>query len=71
MRVPEGVDGKARPARVCCAEHGIEVGGGLGPGTPPIWRIGLMGRNATAATAERVIGALDADLAAEPALAAA
>jgi len=30
-----------------------------------------MGRNATAATAERVIGALDAALAAEPAPAAA
>ena len=29
------------------AEHGIEIGGGLGPGAPPIWRIGLMGRNAT------------------------
>jgi alanine-glyoxylate transaminase/serine-glyoxylate transaminase/serine-pyruvate transaminase len=70
VRVPEGVDGKAVQRRLL-AEHGIEVGGALGPGTPPIWRIGLMGRNATAATAERVIGALDAALAAEPALAAA
>jgi alanine-glyoxylate transaminase/serine-glyoxylate transaminase/serine-pyruvate transaminase len=70
VRVPEGVDGKAVQRRLL-AEHGIEVGGALGPGTPPIWRIGLMGRNATAAIAERVIGALDAALAAEPALAAA
>jgi alanine-glyoxylate transaminase/serine-glyoxylate transaminase/serine-pyruvate transaminase len=58
VRVPEGVDGKAVQARLL-AEHGIEVGGGLGPLAPPMWRIGLMGRNATVATASRVLGALD------------
>ena len=46
VRVPDGVDGKAVQARLL-AEHGIEVGGGLGPAAPPMWRIGLMGRNAT------------------------
>jgi len=58
VRVPEGVDGKAVQARML-ADHGIEIGGGLGPDAPPIWRIGLMGRNATVATADRVLAALD------------
>ena len=44
------------------AGHGIEIGGGLGPDAPPIWRIGLMGRNATGAIAGRVVTALDAVL---------
>ena len=52
------------------ADHGIEVGGGLGPAAPPMWRIGLMGRNATTAAATRVLGALDEVLATAPALAA-
>lgn len=64
VRVPEGVDGKSVQTRLL-AEHGIEVGGGLGPDAPPIWRIGLMGHNATVATATRVLAALDAVL--EPA----
>lgn len=58
VRVPEGVDGKAVQARML-AEHGIEIGGGLGPDAPPMWRIGLMGANATVATATRVLAALD------------
>jgi alanine-glyoxylate transaminase / serine-glyoxylate transaminase / serine-pyruvate transaminase len=58
VRVPDGVDGKAVQARLL-AEDGIEVGGGLGPDAPPMWRIGLMGRNATIATATRVLAALD------------
>jgi alanine-glyoxylate transaminase/serine-glyoxylate transaminase/serine-pyruvate transaminase len=62
VRVPEGVDGKAVQARLL-AEHGIEVGGGLGPAAPPMWRIGLMGRNATTATATHVLAALDEVLA--------
>ena len=70
VRVPEGVDGKAVQARML-ADHGIEIGGGLGPDAPPIWRIGLMGRNATVATAERVLAALDEALAPAPALAVA
>jgi alanine-glyoxylate transaminase/serine-glyoxylate transaminase/serine-pyruvate transaminase len=64
VRVPPGVDGKQVQGRVL-REHGIEIGGGLGPGAPPIWRIGLMGRNATVGTADRVLGALDAVLAQE------
>src|SRR5690606_37781529 len=48
--VPEGTDGKAVQTRLL-REHGIEVGGGLGPGAPPIWRAGIMGRNANVETA--------------------
>jgi alanine-glyoxylate transaminase / serine-glyoxylate transaminase / serine-pyruvate transaminase len=66
VRVPEGVDGKAVQGRLL-REHGIEVGGGLGPDAPAMWRIGLMGQNATTETADRVLEALDAALADEPA----
>jgi alanine-glyoxylate transaminase/serine-glyoxylate transaminase/serine-pyruvate transaminase len=52
-------------------DHGIEVGGGLGPAAPAMWRIGLMGRNATTETADRVLAALDAALAQEEAVAGA
>jgi len=65
--VPEGVDGKTVQTRLL-REHGIEIGGGLGPGAPPIWRIGLMGDNASIVTADRVLAALDAVLADEPVL---
>jgi alanine-glyoxylate transaminase/serine-glyoxylate transaminase/serine-pyruvate transaminase len=68
VRVPESVDGKRVQARML-REHDIEIGGGLGPTAPPIWRIGLMGHNATVDVAERVLWALDAVLADEPALA--
>jgi alanine-glyoxylate transaminase/serine-glyoxylate transaminase/serine-pyruvate transaminase len=70
VRVPEGVDGKAVQGRIL-REHGIEIGGGLGPDAPAMWRIGLMGRNASVETADRVLDALDAVLAGEraPALA--
>jgi alanine-glyoxylate transaminase/serine-glyoxylate transaminase/serine-pyruvate transaminase len=57
VRVPEGVDGKAIQ-RQLVANEGLEVGGALGPGTPPIWRVGLMGPNANEATAEHVLDAL-------------
>ncbi|MEA2269873.1 MAG: alanine-glyoxylate transaminase / serine-glyoxylate transaminase / serine-pyruvate transaminase [Solirubrobacteraceae bacterium] len=62
VRVPEGVDGKQVQTRVL-REHGIEIGGGLGPDAPPIWRIGLMGHNARREAADRVLTALDAVLA--------
>jgi alanine-glyoxylate transaminase/serine-glyoxylate transaminase/serine-pyruvate transaminase len=59
--VPEGVDGKEVQTRFL-REHGIEIGGGLGPTAPPIWRVGLMGVNANRETADRVLGAFDAVL---------
>jgi alanine-glyoxylate transaminase/serine-glyoxylate transaminase/serine-pyruvate transaminase len=62
VRVPDGVDGKTVQAKLL-NDHGIEVGGGLGPSAPPIWRIGLMGVNANRETADRVLAALDEALA--------
>lgn len=67
VRVPEGVDGKAVQMRML-REHGIEIGGGLGPAAPDMWRLGLMGHNARRDVADRLLGALDAVLAEEPAL---
>jgi alanine-glyoxylate transaminase/serine-glyoxylate transaminase/serine-pyruvate transaminase len=62
VRVPEGVDGKAVQGRIL-REHDIEIGGGLGPDAPPIWRIGLLGHNARREAADRVLAAFDAVLA--------
>ena len=59
--VPEGVDGKEVQTRFL-REHGIEIGGGLGPTAPPIWRVGLMGVNANRETADRVLATFDAVL---------
>ena len=57
--VPEGVDGKEIQHRLL-REHSIEVGGGLGPDAPDIWRIGMMGTNAHPQTADRLLEAFDA-----------
>jgi len=65
VRVPQGVDGRRVQERML-REHGIEIGGGLGPGAPPIWRLGLMGPNATPEVARRLLAALDEVLAGEP-----
>lgn len=61
VRVPDGVDRVAIQTTLL-REYGIEVGGGLGPDAPSIWRIGLMGHNATDETAERVLSAFEAAL---------
>jgi alanine-glyoxylate transaminase / serine-glyoxylate transaminase / serine-pyruvate transaminase len=58
VKVPAGVDGKEIQLRLL-REHGIEVGGGLGPDAPPIWRVGLMGTNANVETADRLLEAFD------------
>jgi alanine-glyoxylate transaminase / serine-glyoxylate transaminase / serine-pyruvate transaminase len=68
VRLPDGVDAKAVQTRLL-RDHGIEIGGGLGPTAPSMWRIGLMGVNARVSVAERVLAALDAALADEPAFA--
>jgi alanine-glyoxylate transaminase/serine-glyoxylate transaminase/serine-pyruvate transaminase len=65
LRVPDGVDGKQVQRRLL-DEHGMEVGGGLGTATPPIWRIGLMGPNATDETADHVLGTLASVLDSRP-----
>jgi alanine-glyoxylate transaminase/serine-glyoxylate transaminase/serine-pyruvate transaminase len=68
VRVPEDVEGKEVQRRLL-REHGIEVGGGLGPTAPPMWRIGLMGINASQEIADRVLTAFEEVLAYEPVLA--
>ncbi len=65
--VPEGVDGPRVQQRLL-GEYGIEIGGGLGPDAPPMWRIGLMGPNASIEVADRVLAAFDSVLADEPTL---
>lgn len=59
IRVPEGIDGKAVQKQLL-TEQGIEVGGGLGPQAPAMWRVGLMGPNASTETADRVLETLTA-----------
>lgn len=56
VAVPDGIDGKAVQDELLL-EHDIEVGGGL-PGAPEMWRIGLMGPNASTQIADRVFDAL-------------
>ncbi len=67
VRVPDGVDPKRVQTKLL-REHGIEIGGGLGPEAPQMWRLGLMGYNASPEVADRLLAALDAVLADEPAL---
>lgn len=62
VRVPEGIDGP-RVQRQMLDEHNIEIGGGLGPDAPPMWRIGLMGPNASEETADIVMSAFETVLA--------
>jgi alanine-glyoxylate transaminase/serine-glyoxylate transaminase/serine-pyruvate transaminase len=64
VRVPQGIDGKDVQQRML-RDHGIEIGGGLGPAAPAMWRIGLMGENAQIGVAERVLDALDTVLSRE------
>lgn len=61
VRVPDGVDAK-RVQTALLREHGIEIGGGLGPSAPSMWRLGLMGPNATVTVAQRLLDAFDAVL---------
>ncbi len=64
VRVPAGVDEAAVRARLL-TNHGIEIGGGLGPLAGKIWRIGLMGASSTANNVILVLGTLEAALRAQ------
>jgi alanine-glyoxylate transaminase/serine-glyoxylate transaminase/serine-pyruvate transaminase len=57
MRVPAGVDDRAVRQRLL-QEHGIEIGGGLGPLSGAVWRIGLMGYSAREENVARLLTAL-------------
>jgi alanine-glyoxylate transaminase/serine-glyoxylate transaminase/serine-pyruvate transaminase len=56
--IPEGADDKAVRGRLL-TEHGIEIGGGLGPLAGRIWRIGLMGHSSTRENVLLLLGALE------------
>ncbi len=56
VKVPPGVD-EAQVRQRLLQDHGIEIGAGLGPLAGKVWRIGLMGDNASE---ERVSGLLSA-----------
>lgn len=57
VTIPEGVDDAGVRARLL-KDHGIEIGGGLGPMAGKIWRVGLMGHTAREANVERFLAAL-------------
>jgi alanine-glyoxylate transaminase/serine-glyoxylate transaminase/serine-pyruvate transaminase len=64
VSVPEGVDEGRVRARLL-AEHGIEIGGGLGPMKGRVWRIGLMGESSRRSAVLTVLAALEDALRAE------
>lgn len=59
VRLPAGMT-EAPLRRALRDEHGVEVGGGLGPLAGAGWRIGLMGQNARERSLHTVLAALDA-----------
>jgi alanine-glyoxylate transaminase/serine-glyoxylate transaminase/serine-pyruvate transaminase len=62
VRVPQGVD-SAAVRRYLLETHDIEIGAGVGEYAATVWRIGLMGPNATRTDALLVLAALDDALA--------
>jgi alanine-glyoxylate transaminase/serine-glyoxylate transaminase/serine-pyruvate transaminase len=62
VRVPPGVDDAAL-RKLLLAEHGIEIGGGLGPLAGKVWRIGLMGESARQENVLAVLAAIEQGMA--------
>ena len=58
VRIPEGISDTSVRSKLL-REHGIEIGGGLGPVTGKAWRIGLMGENSKPAAVLTLLSALD------------
>ncbi len=58
VALPDGVDEAALRSRLL-AEHGIEVGAGLGDFAGRAWRIGLMGRSCTEGNVRLLLAALE------------
>lgn len=58
VRLPGDRD-EAPLRKTLLADHGIEVGGGLGPAKGTVWRIGLMGHGARDESVDRLLGAID------------
>ena len=57
VKIPEGVDDASVRGRLLKGYH-IEIGGGLGPLTGKIWRIGLMGETAKKENIQKLMEAL-------------
>ncbi|GAB4822529.1 hypothetical protein N2152v2_009575 [Parachlorella kessleri] len=55
-QVPEGVDWAAL-SKNAMDKYSVEIAGGLGPTIGKVWRVGLMGYNATPSTVELVLAA--------------
>jgi alanine-glyoxylate transaminase/serine-glyoxylate transaminase/serine-pyruvate transaminase len=64
VKVPDGVADTRVRGRLL-DEHGIEIGGGLGPLKGRLWRVGLMGSGATQRNVLTLLAALQAALRAE------
>ncbi|MEL6892431.1 MAG: aminotransferase class V-fold PLP-dependent enzyme, partial [Actinomycetota bacterium] len=61
IRIPEGRlgdQGEADVRRRLLTEHGIEIGGGLGPVAGQVWRIGTMGHTARQRNVTLLLAAL-------------
>jgi alanine-glyoxylate transaminase/serine-glyoxylate transaminase/serine-pyruvate transaminase len=50
---------EATARRALLADHGIEIGGGLGPLSGQVWRVGLMGESARQEHVLAVLAALE------------
>ena len=57
VRVPEGVD-SAAVRKELLERYDVEIGGGVGAYAATVWRIGLMGQNATPDKVALVLAAL-------------
>ncbi len=64
VTVPDGVD-EGRVRSRLLQDHGIEIGGGLGPMKGKVWRIGLMGESSRQTHVLTVLAALEEALRAE------
>ena len=64
VTVPDGAD-EGRVRSRLLAEHGIEIGAGLGPMKGKVWRIGLMGESSRQSHVLTVLAALEQALRAE------
>jgi alanine-glyoxylate transaminase/serine-glyoxylate transaminase/serine-pyruvate transaminase len=61
VQTPPGVD-EAPVRKALLLDHGIEIGGGLGPLAGKVWRIGLMGEGSRQQNVVAVLAALEQEL---------
>lgn len=63
-QVPQGVDPVALNNHAM-SKYNVEIAGGLGPTVGKVWRVGIMGYNATPANVEIVLAAFQDGLKAQ------